>query len=397
MSNASEPPSPELIAWRRFCERIQALGEEVLREPYPHRPEDGPEAIAHLADQVACWLGFAIGHSDTTAPFFHRSNDLVSQWGGPNQDNAYHHTRIDPERRYRIRGRMNSCEDFVLTLRVDFMHMPEWGTKATVTASERGIGPGDEFEILLGGDGSQDGDGEWLAIPPEVTTASLREYYLDWKPEEPAVITIECLDDVDPDERLDGATVAARIDTALAQVENSIVYWNDYLREHRAKGTDNTFALPMKVAKGLGVARYAFCFYDLDDDEALLIETDVPDARYWNLQLATMGWFEQPDPVHRISSINQQQAHIDSDGRVRLVVAASDPGCANWLDTAEHRDGLLTFRWFWPNSDPSPTTRVVKRDELRTLLPADAPHIDAEARRADVRARKEHLAWRFRT
>ena len=33
-------------------------------------------------------------------------------------------------------------------------------------------------------------------IPEDVTTLSLREYYLDWRPVEPAVITIECLDDV---------------------------------------------------------------------------------------------------------------------------------------------------------------------------------------------------------
>ena len=157
----SEPR--ELTAWRDFCARIEKLGEQVLSDEFPNEPEDRPEAIAHLADQVSCWLGWAIGHSDTTAPFFHRSNDLVTQWGGPNQDNAYHHTRIDPARRYRIRGVMNSCEEFVLTLRVGFMHMDDWGTKATVTASERGIGPGDSFELLLGGDGS---DAAWIEIPP---------------------------------------------------------------------------------------------------------------------------------------------------------------------------------------------------------------------------------------
>jgi hypothetical protein len=125
---------------------------------------------------------------------FHRSNDLVTQWGGPNQDNVYLHARIDPKRRYRIRGRMHACEKFVLTLRVDFMHMPEWGTLATITSSDRGVGPGDEFELLLGGDGS---DPAWIPIPERVTTASLRQYYLDWQPREPAVFTIECLDDVE--------------------------------------------------------------------------------------------------------------------------------------------------------------------------------------------------------
>ena len=237
--------SADIVAWRHFCSRIQALGEEVLTDDYRATPADRAEGVAHLADQVSCWLGWAIGHGDPTAPFFHRSNDLVTQWGGPNQDNAYHHARIDPERRYRIRGRMNSCEEFVLTLRAGFMHMPVWGTKETVSSHDRGIGRGDTFEILLGGDGS---DPDWLPIPPEVTTASLREYYLDWAPEEPAVFTIECVDPVPPPPRVDAEHVAGQLAVALDQVENSIAYWNDYMHEHRAKGTDNELSLPMKLA-----------------------------------------------------------------------------------------------------------------------------------------------------
>src|SRR5262245_3144041 len=239
---------PELAAWRALCRRIEALGEEVLREPHPSAPGAGPEAIAHLADQVACWLGWAVGHTDPTAPFFHRSNDLVTQWGGPNQDNAYRHARIDASRRYRVRGRMHGCEEFVMTLRAGFMHNAVWGTKATITASERGIGPGDPFEILLGGDGS---DPRWIQIPEGVKVVSLREYYLDWKAAEPAVFTIECLDEAPAPPRPGGDEVAEKIREALAQVEDSITYWNAYLNEHRAKGIDNEFALPVKLAKGL--------------------------------------------------------------------------------------------------------------------------------------------------
>ncbi len=392
---ASGVPEPdELVAWRGFCRRIEALGERILGDDFPNGPDDRPEGIAHLAEQVACWLGWAIGHGDPAAPFFHRSNDLVTQWGGPNQDNAYHHARIDPARRYRIRGRMHSCEDFALTLRAGFMHMPTWGTKKSVVASERGIRRGDDFELLLGGDGS---DPAWIQIPEGVTTVSLREYYLDWSAQEPAVFAIECLDEVPAPARLAAPEVAAQLEHALAQTERSLVHWNEYLREHRAKGRDNHFALPMKVAKGLDAARYAFCFWSLGQGEALLVETDVPKARYWGLQLATLGWFEPVDPVHRITSRNQGQLAVDADGRVRIVLAHEDPGTPNWLDCAGRREGLLTFRWFWPQADPSPTTRVVPFRELARALPAGTPRIDAEARRREIRARKEHLAWRFRT
>lgn len=393
-----ETTPSEIEAWKHFCRRLEALGERLIQDDFPNAPADRAEGIAHLADQVACWLGWTIGHSDTTAPFFHRSNDLVTQWGGPNQDNAYHHARIDPKRRYRIRGRMHGCDSFALTLRVGFMHMPEWGTRATITSHDlgngRGIGPGDDFEILLGGDGS---DPAWTPIPEDVTTVSLREYYLDWQPAEPAVFTIECLDDVPTPKRIDAANVGEKLERALDQIENSIHYWNDYLREHRAKGVDNAFAPQLSVAKGLGAARYSFCFWNLAPDEALYIETDLPVARYWGLQLATLGWFEPVDPVHRISSINQRQAVPSRDGRLRLALAHADPGLPNWLDTAGHAAGLLTFRFFWPEHEPTPMTRVVRFDELASCFPADTPRIDARARAEAIRARKAHLAWRFHT
>ena len=386
--------STEIGAWKAFCRRIEALGERIIEDDFPNRPEDRAEGIEHLADQVACWLGWSVGHSDTTAPFFHRSNDLVTQWGGPNQDNAYHHARIDPTRRYRVRGRMHSCDSFVLTLRVGFMHMPEWGTKATVTSHDLRVGPGDDFEILLGGDGT---DPAWTAIPDDVTTVSLREYYLDWQPADPAFFTIECLDEVPVADRTDARRVATQLDHALDQVEHSIHYWNRYLREHREAGVDNRFAPQQRVARGLGAARYSFCFWSLDEDEALYIECDLPDARYWGFQLATMGWFEPVDPVHRISSINQLQAVPSSDGRLRLVIAHRDPGVPNWLDPGQHHDGLLTFRFFWPESEPNPTTRVVAFDEIASCFPDDTPRVEPDERAEEIRRRREHFAWRFRT
>ena len=388
------PPSPPVEAWQRFCRRIETLGSRVLADDFPNAPADTAEGIAHLADQVSCWLGWSLAHSDTTAPFFHRSNDLFTQWGGPNQDNVYHHTRIDSKHRYRIRGKMHSCEHFVMTLRVGFMHMKEWGTKKAISSTELDIGPGDDFEILLGGDGTEPG---WWPIPEEVTTLSLREYYVDWQPLEPAVFTIECVDEVPTPPRLAPHAVAAKLDHALEQVERSMFGWNDYMNKHRAAGRNNEFSSQQTVAKGLKDARYAFLFWELAPDQALVIETDVPRARYWGLQLATLAWFEQVDPIHRVTSINQHQAVLSSDGLVRFVLAHEDPGVPNWLDTGDHEKGLLTYRWFWPESDPSPRTQVLPASCVANYLPDDTPRVDPAARRAEIDDRKAHLAWRFRT
>ena len=170
------------------------------------------------------------------------------------------------------------------------------------------------------------------------------------------------------------------------------------MREYRAKGTDNTFAMPLKVAKGLGAARYAFCFFDLAPDEALWIESDVPDARYWGLQLATNGLVRagrpgtsdlvaQPaagPPSTRTAASGWPSRSATRAVRIGSTRVATATACSRSAGSG-------------PQSDPTPTTRVVGVDEVASLLPDDSPRIDAAARAADVRARKEHLAWRFRT
>ena len=80
-----------------------------------------------------------------------------------------------------------------------------------------------------------------------------------------------------------------------------------------------------------------------------------------------------------------------------VVLAHRDPGASNWLDTGSHRRGLLTYRWFWPRSDPSPRAEVVPFDELHDRLPEATPMVSGDERQRALRERKTHLAWRFRT
>jgi hypothetical protein len=276
---------------------------------------------------------------------------------------------------------MHGCDDFVLAARAGFMHEPRWGTLLELTASDLGIRRGDNFELRLG-------PGEAVELPDGVVMISIREYYFDWRAEEPAMFVIESLDDRTPSPRVAGADLARQFGATAASIEHSMAYWNDYMVAARAAGNDNQFAPSQRISKGLALARYAFCFWRLGPDEALVVDVEAPAARYWGLHLYTLGWFEPIDPGGRVTSRNHLQTTVGPDGRVRVVVAHRDPGEANWLDTGGRGEGLLTLRWFWPanGEPPSPTTTVVP-------LPARA----APGREAEVDARREHIAWRFRT
>ena len=70
------------------------------------------------------------------------------------------------------------------------------------------------------------------------------------------------------------------------------------------------------------------------------------------------------------------------------MIANTDPGIANWLDTAGHPKGLLQGRWMECDSHPVPEVTKVKLSELRAHLPADVRIVTPEQRDAIVRERR---------
>ena len=138
--------------------------------------------------------------------------------------------------------------------------------------------------------------------------------------------------------------------------------------------------------------------FELEPDEALIFRMFPTGATYQAVHLRDM-WNSSLEYSNRQTSLTTDQAYLDPDGSYWMVLSAQDPGIQNWLDTEGRPEALTTLRWFWPHDDvvPQPTTRVVKFDEIPDALPADTPIFDAEARAAQLRARRQHLAWRFRS
>jgi hypothetical protein len=101
-------------------------------------------------------------------------------------------------------------------------------------------------------------------------------------------------------------------------------------------------------------------YFELADDEMLLVEVTPPECEYWMIALHN-HWMETLDYVHHQSTLNCQSAELEADGSVRFAVAHEDPGLPNWLDTAGHARGTVGVRWVGPDvADVLPSTRVVK-------------------------------------
>lgn len=81
------------------------------------------------------------------------------------------------------------------------------------------------------------------------------------------------------------------------------------------------------------------------------------------------------------------------------MIADSDPGVPNWLDTCGHRTGFLTLRWTYsePTSElPATTVTVMPQDQVAARLPDTTRRVTEAERRDQVRIRQEHVQRRYR-
>jgi hypothetical protein len=193
----------------------------------------------------------------------------------------------------------------------------------------------------------------------------VREYIADRTAETAAELTIEPLDPP--------ALPAPPTDASLAQqftgMAWSIAKLTTLYRTIRPDLLDRPNQLVTARAAELGDADttpdnlYMLGTFRLGPDEALVIDLVPPDTRYWSVTVENI-WHECIDPRRRRSSITNAGALSRPDGVVRLVIAATDPGVDNWLDTGGRHRGFVVVRWLDNPDPPAVTTNVMRTAEV---------------------------------
>ncbi len=383
-------PAP---GWAAFCDRMKALGEKIARDDFPQSPRARAEGVRHLARMVSLGLTLHLEYDDPAFPRFLRHNDDVSQWGGNNPDNTYLFARIDAESSYRICGNTSNTAGFIVSVRDGFMHHGREAVNDLASAA-MDIAADGSFEMIVSPDKHE---GNWLQTIPGATQLGVRIYFDDWERQTLPTLYIERLGSEGQEPPpLTSGRVAAGLDAAGDWIETCVVYWNDFLRQRMPFLPLNQLSPPMQVPGGSNeVITYAGGRLDLDAGQALVLTIEPLRADYLGLVYYSEGWFETGDLANRLTSLNHKQLHADRDGRTRVVICASDPGTPNWIDTEDRRNALLTMRTLNAAVPPEVTGVVVSIDSLSEALPTDTKWMSASARRAQIAARRQHLAMRF--
>jgi len=381
-------------AWADFCRSLEAAGEHLLAFPITDSPELRAEGFRYLLGLVSSGVNQALQLADPDQPRFWRNPDSFAKWGAENADNQYLWARVRSDASYRITGRRNTAFDFLIEAKEGFMQLGDDGVYASITAHQLEVGPDGRFEILLSRERPAGHTGNFLALHPDARYVQIRQYFADWERESPASFEIRQLgNEGRPPAPLTPARMADLLDDAGEWVDVTARFWTQWIEQMRGAYDPAKLEPAVRFVGGADDIFYGNDMYRLGEGEALVIETEPPDARYWQVQLCDV-WFRTLDYATRQSSLNHHQARLDSDGRFRCVIAHRDPGVPNWLDTAGYPEGMIQYRWVWSRSNPHPALRRVRFDQVRAALPADTPRITPEARRRQIAGRQTHVARR---
>ncbi|WP_233810145.1 DUF1214 domain-containing protein [Paraburkholderia sp. HP33-1] len=377
----------ELKSWRDYLSQL-ANAESLL--DLTETPSD-PQTRAELYRQFQMNLSLAYF-------IYFQSDPLHPDWLPflnsvfmlqPNPDDTYFVAPLRGDLRYRLVGERGSVH--LLTLDIgrgimgttDEIHPP----LGQFDFDDLEIGDDGSFEILLSAQRPAGHDGNWLELHPEADFAMLRQRSYAWGAERDARIAIECLDAPLMKPRMDHEKIATRTSELMDYAARLSRRWLAHMQQLRSRININEFEF---FAFGGGLAKQAYwqAIFDFDGEEALILETALPQTRrYWNVQLND-ALFNALDYIDHQSSLNGVQAHVDEDGHFRAVIAHRDPGVINWLDTCGVNRGTAIGRWYGCSSEPVPTLKRVPLSELRDHLPAGTRFVEAGERERLLRARR---------
>jgi hypothetical protein len=254
----------------------------------------------------------------------------------------------------------------------------------------------DDRELDVADDGSFE---LTYVAEPGAKTLIVREVFNDWDTEERGLLTIERTDTVGRAAApLSQKVLAKKYEVAARSLVGSIQTWFAFPQFFQYQEPVNTLTAPKATPGGLDSQRSSIGHYELDDDQALVIEVPrCDDCAYQAVQVGS-DWYASTDYETHQTSLTKAQAVTDPDGVMRFVVSQRDPGIANWLETTGHRTGAMMLRWQRLERDlgpdDGPRVTVVPFDEVPDHLPHHAP-VTPEEYAARIAARQRAVARRM--
>lgn len=351
---------------------LQQAGDEWVVPGPAMSDDDVAEGFRNLTHILQSAL-YSHQEFDPQRPVFNRIVSPTRSFTGDNSDAVYFETPVAPGNEYIVRGNIAGAVYTSFTMEAGAAD----GSYATHTSgvlndTEMDIAADGSYEIRLGGPAA---DRNWLEIPADGGRITTRHYFeFPWSSSASQTlhvpISIEAVTKVHAPPRWNDERVSEALQRVINHVRTKTVG-----SVAPSEDTPIPFVsripneLPQPVVPGNMAfaafdAAYAMAPYFIGDDEALVIRGRWPECVFGNICLWNR-WSQMYDYVNRQVSRNRANTTLNADGSFTMVLAHSDPGHANWIDTEGRNLGTMFFRFFLPEGEiEKPSCEVVKFADL---------------------------------
>lgn len=391
-------------AWRYYTDTIEEMREKIdASEQFRMDPAQIGMGYRQLIEAQAFGYNFGVGPRTAHPRIFKNTSwqTEIYSIGGNGPDFDYRLTYLDARHSYRLSGRMNDVRFLIVQVNNALPGTPGSRCVANYNFDDFEKDADGNFEIIVS---ATKQDGNWIKLEPEGDYQWLmfRPTLESWDAV-PPVITIERITPLGDDEReideYSQERIAARIIQAARFIRFIMEDWIiGYVPlTHKGAGGYNIFyAFTAEEGGQMGspAAQYLQCVFDVDDDEALILEFDEqPDGPYWSLQLYDL-WQHGLAMRTAQTTMHGGQMAVESDGSVRVVLCSRDPGYWNWLDNGGYRRGEVTWRNYLASRNVGNRIKRVKFDDLAAHLPAGFKTCSPDQRATELARRKQAYLFR---
>jgi hypothetical protein len=356
-----------------------------------------------------------------------------------NPDTVYRFMAVNKTSTYVIKGKFEDW-DHQSTVPADTTFSLLTGlsgnTAAVITKDQLVVDDNGEFEIVVSGDPRPAGfEGNYMQLTSDSTLIAARDTLSDWNAQHPMTLSIERTSGP-PDSLLAQLGVfaipligpAVSDNPVLTQLVSiipplpepppllrgavtsvimliGISMERDYIRVATIdpatgeRRQPNVFTDPTSNAAFLSTQLQSAGYFDLADDEALVLTIDPGDAGYFTVPV-TNDWTITDNYWDQQTSLNNSlsQTRKNGDGTYTIVISKTDPRVDNWVSTGGLNQGTVSIR-FQNLGDEAPTvsSKVVKISELDDpgVLPPDTEFVTPAQREAQIQLRRQGFDNRF--
>lgn len=299
-------------------------------------------------------------------------------------------------------------------------------TADNLSGRELLVAPDGSFTITVSGDPAAPGQGNHLQLTADTTLIAVRNTLSDWSTQPPMTLSIERLtgprDSLfsqlggfaipglgplitrsplltslvslvpplkNPPPILRGTFTAVVMALGLG-MESKYIKVATTDAETGERLQPNEFRNPTRNAEFLATQLQSAGYFDLADDEALVVTITPGNARYFTVPVTNL-WTITDNYWDEQTSLNNAQSLADSDGSFRFVISPTDPGVYNWVSTGGFNKGTVSIRFQDLDLESSVTPTVSAQRVSLADLPAALP---PTTRYVTVAQREEQLAIR---